>query len=180
MRVNQCSCFSFSMIVLLYCSCELRAWKSKRDAGTGSAFLDCTRERTPTSQSILVKTCSVASAGSAPLADCLCGDRSRDSLRTERYLHRSTGHCSCILKLRNLIASGRFHATSEDIPDEEVTPAMLGSMPSTSELETEEAEQKARRRSVASSMRLDALSYLIWLTLVTIAPGNILMTLSRA
>jgi hypothetical protein len=30
----------------------------------------------------------------------------------------------------------------EDIPDEEVTPAMLGSMPSTRELETEEAEQK--------------------------------------
>ena len=47
-----------------------------------------------------------------------------DSLRKERSLHRSTGHCSCVLKLRNLIASGRFHRTGEDIPDE-VTPLML-------------------------------------------------------
>ena len=62
----------------------------------------------------------------------------------------------------------------------EVTPPMLGNMPSTRKLEAEEAEQKARRRSAQARMRLDALSYLIWLTLVTIAPGNILMTSSRA
>jgi hypothetical protein len=57
---------------------------------------------------------------------------------------------------------------------------MQGVCPSTRELEAEEAERKARRRSAQARMRLDALSYLIWLTLVTIAPGNIFMTSRRA
>ena len=54
---------------------------------------------------------------------------------------------------------------------------MLGSMPSTRELE---AEQKRCGEALKLECGLNALSYLIWLTLVTIAPGNILMTSRRA
>ena len=56
---------------------------------------------------------------------------------------------------------------------------MLGSMPPTRELEAEEAEQKRGGEALKFECGLMRY-YLIWLTLVTMAPGNILMTSRRA